>query len=335
MQTALATIFVFCLVVVVHEFGHFAVAKLSDVKVNEFSVGMGPRIFGKKFGETEYSLRLIPIGGFVKMEGEDEDSEDGRSFNKKSVKARMAIILAGAIMNFVLAFVVFGIYFYGVGSPTTEISEVSSGSPAYKAGLAPGDRITEIDGIVIDSWGDVSETIGKLGEKELNVAVERGDAVESFKMTPELNADENRLLIGISPEMESSIGDSLSMSGKTLVEVIGLMFDFIGRLFTGGVGTDDVSGPVGIIYIVGEAAKTGFLYVFYIAGLISVNLGFFNLLPIPALDGSRFMFLLLEALRGKPIDPEKEGRVHIVGFLLLMMFTVFITYKDIIKYNLF
>ena len=130
MQTALATIFVFCLVVVVHEFGHFAVAKLSDVKVNEFSVGMGPRIIGKKFGETEYSLRLIPIGGFVKMEGEDEDSEDDRSFNKKSVKARMAIILAGAIMNFVLAFVVFGIYFYAVGSPTTEISEVSIGSPA-------------------------------------------------------------------------------------------------------------------------------------------------------------------------------------------------------------
>lgn len=335
MQTALATIFVFCLVVVVHELGHFAVAKLADVKVNEFSVGMGPRLFGKKIGETEYSLRLIPIGGFVRMEGEDEGSEDERSFNKKSVKARMAIILAGAIMNFILAFVVFGIYFFAVGNPTTEIAEVAKDSPSYEAGILPGDRIVEIEGTEISSWNDISETIGDLGERDISVSVERSGEEYRYEMTPRLNSEENRLLIGITPVMESSIKDAVITSGKTLWTVIGMMFEFVGRLFTGRVGADEVSGPIGIVYIVGEAAKTGFLYVLYIAGFISVNLGFFNLLPIPALDGSRFVFLLIEGLRGKPVDPEKEGRVHIIGFLILMTMIVFITYRDIIKLNLF
>lgn len=334
MQTAIAAIFVFCLVVVVHEFGHFMMAKLSDVKVNEFSVGMGPRIFGKKYGETEYSVRAIPIGGYVRMEGEDEDSDDERSFNNKSIKARMGIILAGAIMNFILAFLVFAIYFMVMGSPTNTIDSVQVGLPASQAGLEKGDSIVEVEGIEIETWRDISRVIEGHGDSQIEVVVERDGNRITKEMVPELS-ENNRLLIGITPSLERSILESLRQSGIMLVTTIGMMFEFLSRLLTGGVSSEEVSGPVGIVYIIGEAAKLGFINVLYFTGFISVNLGFFNLLPIPALDGSRAMFLLLEAVRGKPIDPEKEGTIHIIGFLLLISLSIFITYKDIVKFNLF
>lgn len=331
MLTLVATLLVFCLVVVVHEFGHFAVAKISGVKVNEFAIGMGPKIIGKKRGETEYSLRAIPLGGFVRMEGEDESSDDARSFNNKPVASRMAIILAGAFMNFVLAFAVFTIYYASTGTYTAKLDEVKTDYPAYQAGIRSGDEIVEIEGKKVDSWNEIYDRISSSDSKSLSIKADRDGQLLTFEVEPKL--EDGKSLIGITPRIEKSLATSVKQSGSTLVTMVEMMFEFIGGVFTGAVSTDEVSGPVGVFHLIGEATKSGFMYLLFITGFISVNLGFFNLLPIPALDGSRFVFLLVEAVRGKKMDPEKEGLVHIIGFVLLIALTIFITYKDILKFS--
>ncbi len=331
MVTVLISLIVFGLVVLVHEFGHFAVAKLSGITVHEFSIGMGPKIFGKKSGDTSYSLRAIPLGGYVKMEGEDEESESEGSFSSKSIPKRMAVILAGAFMNFVLAFVVFVIYFMIIRTPINTIGEVIDGSPAQNAGIVQNDIITEIDGKKIDDWQGVTKAVSESSNKEIVIKVERNGVEKTIQTEPEIK--EGRKIIGIVPATKLSLIDSVKNSVKLLFEMIKMMFEFIGRAIRGGVSTDEVSGPLGVYHAIGTAAKAGLIQIILITGFLSVNLGFFNLLPIPALDGSRFVFLLIEAIRGKKLDPQKEGLVHIIGFTLLIGFTIFITYKDILKFS--
>ncbi|SDY84330.1 regulator of sigma E protease [Proteiniborus ethanoligenes] len=335
MQTALATIFVFFIVVLFHEFGHFIVAKLSGIKVHEFAIGMGPKLFKINKGETDYSLRLLPIGGYVKMEGEDEYSNDARSFSKKSIRIRMAVIAAGAIMNFVLAIIVFSIYSFYIGVPTTTIDNVTEGLPAYEAGLRKGDTIITIDNYKVNNWEDVKSAINASNGLEIRVTVLRNEKEQFFSIKPIIEKKDNRLIIGIYPEMERSLILSIKNGFENVILVLGLMFQFFVMLFKGKVSSGDISGPIGIVYLVGEAAKSGTLYVLYVAGFISINLGFFNLLPIPALDGSRLVFLLIELVRGKPVNPEKEGFVHFVGLVLLMALMLVVAYKDIIKFNVF
>ncbi len=335
MQTALATIFVFFIVVVFHEFGHFIIAKISGIRVHEFAIGMGPKLFKINKGDTDYSLRLLPIGGYVKMEGEDEYSDDVKSFSKKSVGTRMAVIAAGAIMNFILAIIVFSIYAYNVGVPTTTIEEVTERLPAYESGLRSGDTIKSINDFEVNSWEDVKNIINKSNGEEISISVIRNDKEYSFLMKPIINKEENRLIVGIAPKMARSLSLSIKSGFQNMIMVLGLMFQFIAMLFKGKVSSGDISGPVGIVYLVGEAAKSGFQYVLYVAGFISINLGFFNLLPIPALDGSRLVFLLFELIRGKPVNPEREGFVHFIGFVLLIVLMIVVAYKDIIKFNIF
>lgn len=184
MQTALATIFVFFIVVLFHEFGHFIVAKLSGIKVHEFAIGMGPKLFKINKGETDYSLRLLPIGGYVKMEGEDEYSNDARSFSKKSIRIRMAVIAAGAIMNFVLAIIVFSIYSFYIGVPTTTIDNVTEGLPAYEAGLRKGDTIITIDNYKVNNWEDVKSAINASNGLEIKVTVLRNEKEQFFSIKP-------------------------------------------------------------------------------------------------------------------------------------------------------
>lgn len=335
MQTALATIFVFFIVVVFHEFGHFIVAKISGIKVHEFAIGMGPKLFKINKGDTDYSLRLLPIGGYVKMEGEDEYSDDINSFSKKPIRSRMAVIAAGAIMNFILAIIVFSIYSYKVGVPTTTVDMVSEKFPAYEAGIRNGDTILSIDNYSVDSWEDIKKAINASNGKEIKVTVLRDERELNFFIRPLIEKEENRLIIGITPKMRRSILLSIKSGFQNMIMILGLMFQFIGMLFKGNVKSGDISGPVGIVYLVGEAAKSGFLYVLYIAGFISINLGFFNLLPIPALDGSRLVFLLFELIRGKPVNPEREGFIHFIGFVFLILLMLVVAYKDIIKFNIF
>lgn len=336
MTTALAAIFVFMLVIVFHEFGHFAVAKLVGIKVHEFSIGMGPKLLHKKGKETEYFLRAIPIGGYVKMEGEDESSEDPRSFSKKPVGSRILVVAAGAIMNFILAIIVFTIVSYGVGVHTTTIEKIIKDSPAFHAGLQSGDEIKKINEQEIKSWNSIVKNINNSeSDKNLNIVVKRNSEEISFNMKPKYDSETKRYLIGIEPSYQKSFLLALKGGFQTTGTVLGLMFKFLSMLFKGEVSKGDLSGPVGVIYTVGEAAKYGFLNLLYITGFISVNLGFFNLLPIPALDGSRIFFMLIELIRGKPVNPEKEGFVHFVGFVLLMILMIIVTYSDIVKFQLF
>lgn len=334
MGTALAAIFVFLWVILVHEAGHFAMAKLVGIKVNEFAIGMGPKILQKRKGETQYTLRALPIGGYVKMEGEEESSEDPRSFSNVSVWSRIAVVVAGATMNFILAIFVLSIVAFNVGVPTTTIDEIIENSPAAEYGIIEGDRIVEIEDVQVQTWEDIATTINSQNSDEfIQVTVERNSELIVLEVMPTL--DEGRVVIGIVPAYETGIFTAIKSGFQETGYFIKLMFQFLGTLFQGKVSTDDLAGPVGVVNVIGDAASMGFINVLYILGFISVNLGFFNLLPIPALDGSKVVFLLIELFRGKPIDPNKEGFIHFLGFLFLISLMLIVTYKDIIRINLF
>lgn len=333
MQTAVAAIFVFLLVILLHELGHFSIAKLVGIKVNEFSIGMGPKLFKTRKGETQYSLRLLPIGGYVRMEGEEEDSNDPRAFNNASTLARIAVVAAGAIMNFILAFVVFSIVSFNLGEPTTTIGEILPDSPAQHGGLMEGDRIIAINQTETKSWDELSNAIANSDGNELDIRIIRDGKEENLYIKPSLQ--EGRLMIGIVPKYEKSLLAGIRGGFESTITFIGLMFDFVKMLFTGQVTIEHLSGPVGVINEIGQAAKMGFLNLLLLLGFISVNLGFFNLLPIPALDGSRLVFLFIELIRGKPVNPEKENFVHFVGLIFLLGLMLVVTYKDLLRINIF
>lgn len=334
MLTAVSSIFVFLLVILLHELGHFAAAKAVGIKVNEFSVGMGPKIFQSKKGETQYTLRLLPIGGYVKMEGEDEKSDDPRSFNKVTPLARMIVVAAGAIMNFVLAVIVLSIVSFNLGIPTNIIEETLPDSPAALHGIRSGDEILSINGKKVTDWDDVSYFISSSDpSEEIELELLRNN--EEFIMNLKPMVENGRTMIGIIPRYKSSFIGGIKGGFEKTGMFIKLMVEFFEMAFKGRVSINDLSGPIGVINEVGQAAKMGINELLLILGFISVNLGFFNLLPIPALDGSRLVFLLIELIRGKPIDPDKEGFIHLVGFVLLISLMLFVTYKDLLKINLF
>lgn len=335
MLTAISAIFVFFIIVLIHELGHFSVAKISGMKVHEFAIGMGPKLFQVKKGETDYSLRILPIGGYVKVEGEDEASNDSRSLNKMPILTRMLFFAAGAVMNFLLAIVIFTIISYITGVPTTNIREVEQNLPAYEAGIQAGDRITEINNVKIRTWDALVNEINKSNNEEIYVIVERMGQNLEFRINPINEEDTGRLVIGIAPEIKKTFGYAIIGGLQKTLFFLGTMVDFLKMLIRGNVTSGDVAGPVGVISLVGEAARMGFLNLLYIAGFLSVNLGFLNLLPIPALDGSRLMFGFIEIIRGKPINPEKEGFVHFIGFVCLIALMLFVTYKDIIRLEIF
>lgn len=335
MLTLISAVFVFFMVILFHEFGHFIVAKASNIKVNEFSIGMGPKIFQIQKGETKYSIRILPVGGYCSMEGEDKKSDDPRSFNNAPIFSRFAVIVAGSIMNLVLALIVLSIVSYNIGVPTTTIAETVVDSPAEKAGIKSGDVIISINNVDIDSWDDILNVVGNSNpEDEMIVKVLRDNKIVEFNLNPTVSED-NRVIIGIVPLNERSLKSSIIGGIRETGDMLKVMLNFIQTIFKGGVSARDLSGPVGIIYTIGEAAKYGLINLLYLMGFISVNLSVFNLLPIPALDGSRIVFLLIELIRGKPIDPDKEGYVHFVGFVLLMLLMVTVTYFDINRFNIF
>lgn len=320
---------VFVLIVMIHEFGHFIVAKLSGIRVEEFAIGMGPKLFGKKKGDTLYSLRAIPIGGFCKLTGEDEASQDDKAFNNKSLLTRMGVIFFGPLMNFILALFIFSL----VVTQTPTINEVIIGKPAQTAGMLKGDKIIEINNKTINNWDSVKKEISESPGKNLEIIVQRKNQKQSINVVPIVENETEGAMIGIKPSLK--IGSiSIKEGLNTTIAVSKSMLDFLVKLFTGKASSDEVSGPVGIIIFINEAAKVGFLYLLNLTAFLSLNLGIINLLPIPALDGGRLMFLFLEFIRRKPIEAEKEGFINFVGFVALMVLAVVIAYKDLIKYNL-
>ncbi len=329
--TIAAAIFVFGLLVFFHELGHFGVAKMVGIKVHEFAIGMGPKLISFAKGETQYTLRALPIGGFVKMEGEDEVSSEAGSFSNKSIAARIAVILAGPIMNFILAILLFMVLFYSVGSPSTTMQEVIPGTPAETAGIQKGDTILSIDGEEVQNWNQLVDRIGRSQDTPLEFTIQRDNEVITKTITPTVDSETKQVMVGIVPMYKKSLGYAVKTSFTNTGYVIREIGDFLRRLVFRQVSSGEVAGPVGIITMVGQATQAGWESVLFLAGLISINLGLMNLLPIPALDGSRILFLIFEFFRGKPVNPEREGMIHLVGFALLITMMIFVTYNDIVK----
>ncbi|MGE7020336.1 RIP metalloprotease RseP [Solibacillus cecembensis] len=413
MQTVIAFIAIFGSLVFFHELGHFIFAKRAGIMVREFAIGMGPKIFGMTKGETVYTLRLLPIGGYVRMAGEDTDTvelqpgyrvalvtnednivekivlnqktqyqnvifleveradlekelwiegydeedklvrfnvsrtativENGteliiapldRQFNSKSVGARAMAIFAGPLFNFILAFFIFVIMglFQGIPSKEPVISEVVDDRPASVAGLQNGDRVTKINGETISTWEQLSTTIQQNPEKRLQFEVERDGAILKTEVVPQIveQKDGSKVVqIGVMRPLESNPLKAVVFGAEQTYDGMILIGSLVGKLVTGQFSIDALSGPVGIYKATEEVVTFGFYNVLYWAAMLSINLGIMNLLPLPALDGGRLLFFAFEAVRGKPMDRQKEGMIHFVGIVLLMILMVVVTWNDI------
>ena len=331
-MTVIYAILIFCVLIFVHEFGHFAAAKACGIKVNEFAIGMGPAFFKKQKGETQYSLRIFPIGGFCAMEGEDEDSEDERAFNNKPAWQRAIVLAAGAFMNLVTAVVLMIIIACWSGQATTVIDQVLDDSPAYEAGIQAGDEITAVDGKKTDSWNDILTAIGGKKDEAVEITLLRDGSELSITAAAEYDEESGRAKIGIKPEIRHNVIAGFGTGVKNTGRMTVMMYDTIRQLITGDVSVKELSGPVGIVYAVNDTAKAGVIYVVYLSALLSLNLAIMNMLPLPALDGGRLLFLLIRKITGKSVTDEMEGRIHFIGIVLLMLLMVFVTWNDIVKF---
>ena len=330
MKTAILFILMMLILIAPHEFGHFIVAKLCDVKVNEFAVGMGPLLFKKKKGETQYSLRLIPIGGFCAMEGEDNSSDNPRAFNNKSPLQRIAILLAGVTMNVVIAFLVCIIAVQISGVPVNTLDSVVKGSPAAIAGMQGDDKIIEIDGIETKSWDDVLTQIESYEKgNQLEVKVNRDGTVMDFDITPKYDKDRQGYTIGIVASVSKNPILAVKYGAETTVNLTREMFKSFQMLFAKGISKDDVSGPVGLVKIVGEASSAGVTSYLILLALVSLNLALINLIPIPGLDGGKLLFVILKWITGGKISDDMETKASIIGLLLLLSLFVLITINDV------
>ncbi len=342
---------IFGLIVTVHEFGHFICAKLSGIKVLEFSVGMGPKLLQKQKGETKYSLRLLPVGGYCAMEGEDTDTGDERSFRNAKLWKRMIVLAAGAAMNFVLGFVLLIIMSSMFDSiPTTQIKGFSGvrnedGSVVYYAesyntGLRHDDVIVEMDGTSIYSILDLNYMFATTTKDKHDLVVKRnGEKVE----LPDVVFKDNAPGAGASDidfglvTKDKNPGTVIVCSGQIFRSMGHIVFMSLKQMVTGKMSKDDVSGPVGVVSAINETAKESestedaVFNIIYMASLITINVGIFNLLPIPGLDGGRLLFCFIELVRRKPVKPEHEGYVHLAGMILLFGIMIFATYNDIMR----
>ncbi|WP_339320223.1 RIP metalloprotease RseP [Paenibacillus sp. FSL R10-2734] len=416
-QVVLLTVLMFFVLVTVHEWGHYYFAKRAGILVREFAIGFGPKLFSYKRNETQFTLRLLPFGGYARMAGEDpeiieigsgqtiavrlgQDNKvkniyldaldtrknvirgealhtdlendlqirldvDGevttyevhpqammirgtqqtqiapkdRQFGSKTVGQRALAIVAGPVMNFLLAFVLFAIHLQMVGIPVenptyVKIGDISEGMPAQEAGLQKGDIIVSINGEKIGS--DYKKMIDLTSEskgKEMKWTLQRGDETLNVTLVPRSMEGQEGGKIGITPELptrKAGIGETLTGSGKAMVDTTEAIFLGFKQLIN-KFNMDDIGGPVRTFEVTGQIAQQGIQYLTYWAAILSLYLGIFNLLPIPALDGSRLAFLGVEALRGKPVDPSREGMVHFVGFALLFLLMIAVTYNDILR----
>ncbi len=387
MLTAAVTILIFLVLISLHEFGHFAMSKLSGVKVLEFSIGMGPALFKKQGKETLYSLRIFPVGGYCKLEGEDEKTDDPRAFCNQKLYKRFLVVAAGAVLNIILGFIIFvmitAIGTNKEGEPNLinvpVIDTVLEHSNIEQAGLKSGDKIVKINGHKIHFYEDislytdkfsentqatvtvirdgeklefsfmptVSETIYEYGEEKLTVksSINGYEAVSEYEYSKEdkervqevvgQTATEKRLIIGITPKTEEvGLNNIFGYSFHYTGYVVRMVYKAFWDMLTGQTGFGEVSGPIGIVSAVNDAVNTGsyrLINILFLTALLTINLGVFNLLPLPALDGGRLFFMLIELVRGKPIPQDKEGMVHAIGLMILLGLSVIISFNDILK----
>jgi len=327
-MTIFYAVLLFVLLIFPHELGHFLVAKAVGVKVNEFSFGMGPALFQKQKGETMYSIRLVPVGGYCAMEGENETSDSSRAFNNKPGWAKISVLLAGSAMNVLIAVVSLSLVMGVIGTATTTVDQVNSGSPAYEAGVQPGDEIISADGKQVEQWTDLTEIVGS--GQQVSLTVERDGKPVTLAVTPEKGED-GRYIIGITSKVSHNAFTAAAGGAKSTLNMTKMLFESIGQLITGKVSADEVSGPVGIITMAGETAQYGFSYFGYLVALISLNLALINMLPLPALDGGRILFVFIRAITGKMISDDLEGKIHGAGMVMLLALMILITWNDITR----
>ncbi|MGH4052795.1 MAG: RIP metalloprotease RseP [Clostridium sp.] len=325
-------ILAFSLLVIIHELGHFILCKLNGVKVSEFSLGMGPKLFGIKGKETEYLIKAFPIGGYVKMEGEDGGSDDPRSFTNKTPLQKLSIVSAGAIMNLILAVVLFAIIGAATGKIIPVIGEVVPNGAAMKAGMQVGDKITKVNKVSIEKWDQFTDEIDISKGENISIEIERNSVVKTFSLKPIKNVEVNRFMVGIGGTLEKmSFGEVVSYGFTKTISTSKLIFEVLGTIFKGKFSVNDVGGPISIIRISTMAAQTGILNLMLLTAMLSVQLGILNILPFPALDGGWIFMLLFEIISGKKLDDKKVGIVNYIGFMILMAFMVFIVIKDIVS----
>ncbi|MBE6852967.1 MAG: peptidase [Ruminococcus sp.] len=358
---------VFGLLVAIHEFGHFAFAKLSGIKVNKFAIGMGPVIFKFNKGETEYSLRLLPVGGYCAMEGEDDASDDTRAFRNKPVKNRLAVVLAGPVMNLVLGVILSFVTaaFISDKLTTTTVREFYPDAVSAQTGLEVGDRIIKMDGTYIFTANDISYKFQNSDDGVFDLVVERnGEKInlddvkfyrqyyyyiekandeipydhyvtfatrEEYTGTEELQVAETNVDFRVKPLENKNFFSVMGYALKDSASTARLIWISFIDLIRGQYGLNDLSGPVGIVNAIGTVREYGLESLMNLITMLTINLGIFNLLPIPALDGGRTVFLIIEAIRKKPVPPEKEGMVHFIGIACLMLFMVIVTISDVTR----
>lgn len=334
-------ILVFGIIVFIHELGHFLLAKANKIRVDEFSLGMGPRLFSFVKGETRYSLKLLPLGGSCMMGEDDVDDMSEGSFNSKSVWARMSVVVAGAAFNFLLALIFSMIVIGYTGYDKPVISGVVEGFPAQEAGLTEGDRIVKMNNKKINIWREISYYNMFHPGETVNLVYERDGEKYETTITPKKDEDGN-YLIGITSPAQYEKANLLTAMQYGVYEVkfwICTTLESLKMLVTGDVGVDQLSGPVGIVSVVDETYQKSkgygviivIMQMLNIGILLSANLGVMNLLPLPALDGGRLVFMFVEAIRGKRVPPDKEGWVHGIGMIMLLALMAFVMFNDVKK----
>jgi regulator of sigma E protease len=333
-----------------HEFGHFLIARLFGVGVEKFSLGFGPRLIGKKIGITDYRLSLVPLGGYVKMVGEEPDEElDPNllplSFTHKNVVKRILIVFAGPLFNVLLALLIFFVIAMATGLLILKpsVGSVKEGSPAAQAGFQKGDVITAIDGVPLESWEEMADRITHSNGQPLEIAVARPEGALTLRVTPEpiiaknlLGEDIRRYVIGIGTAGETyskklSLWQSVSESFRQTYTIVELMIVIVAKLLTGDISIDTVGGPIMIAQMAGDQAKAGISSLFQFIAVISVNLAVINLLPIPVLDGGHLLFFLIEAVKGRPINLKVREIAQQVGMVILIMLMILVFYNDITR----
>jgi regulator of sigma E protease len=330
-------VFVLGILIFIHEFGHFFTARRCGVAIKEFAIGMGPTLFSwksKKY-DTKYALRAFPIGGFVSMLGEDESSDDKDAFCNKKVWQRMLITVAGPLMNLVLGFILMLTVVLMQGAiATTQIKAFDEGALS-NAHLKEGDIILEVEGTKVKTGNELVYEIMNKGYEPIDMLVERnGDKIEiNDVIFP--NFEDQGIMFG---DMDFSVivkkqtfGTAITQTFSRSVSTVKMVVDSLVGLLNGRFGLDAMSGPIGVAEVVGEAAKTGLLSFLYIVTILSINLGVFNLIPFPALDGGRFFFLIIEGIRRKPLNKDVEAYINFIGIMLLLGLMIFISFKDILK----
>lgn len=337
-------VLIFSLLVIVHESGHFITAKLAGIKVEQFSVGFGPKLFGVQRAETLYAVRGIPLGGFVKLAGMDGSMDAGpRSFNAHPLWQRFIVIVAGSAFNLILPIFIFSAVFMTVGiaqvKTPIEVGAVDPGTPAAAAGLQSGDIIRSVNGHAIVQFQDLPNALNASKGTPVTVAIERGGEPLTLTITPRLDSSTGGYILGFHPAAITSkpsppkaVWLGVQETGNSIVGIVGGIYELATNKSLGGLlGPNGLEGPVGIVKTTAKAAQAGLLSVVGVVALLSLSLGLANILPFPALDGGRAAFLVLELVRGRPVDPAREQVVHYVGLALLFGLVGLVTYNDVLR----